>query len=276
MRAALRLTQEFGHYHATTGMLLNNLAELLREQKRNSEAEHLYREALAVFASTVGDDHEEYGNTLNNLALCYQGQDKHEEAEAAFLQALAVQEKATGTGDVKHANTLYNLGQFYYDRHRDAESDSVLRQAWSGFRIFSGEHALTGLSLYHRRSLAPQKRYEGRRRRISRKPSRFCDVRVQIPTWRMSGTTWLTLRRRGVSSRVGESRSAVGARLIGGPKYPGVHGIAAIRENLLTLGHHEKEARAFLMHSIAWSVEDWQGRTSALRKSRSCWSTSNS
>jgi CHAT domain-containing protein/tetratricopeptide (TPR) repeat protein len=265
-RAALRAsTREFGYYHANTGILLNNVAELLREQARQSEAERLYQEALAVFESTVGEDHDEFANTLNNLALCYEAQEKTEEAEAAFLRAVWIQKRPVAANPAKYANTLFNLGRFYYARHRDSESESALRQALAIFEsVFGRSHVMTGRTLYElAESLGPQKRYG--------EAEHYFKEALQIlqdlgETARVAQAWDGLAELYGVEVRaedaVWANQEALAAHeLAGGPEYPGVaNACRRLAESLITLGLYEEKVQKLLTRSIVSSFAAWQQR----------------
>jgi len=58
MRRALKIDEDsFGHDHPNVATDLNNLAELLRNTNRLSEAEPLYRRALKIDEASFGPDH---------------------------------------------------------------------------------------------------------------------------------------------------------------------------------------------------------------------------
>ena len=60
-----------GASHARVGQTLNNLAIVYRRQGKYSEAEGLYKRALAIREKALGANHGDVGQTLNNLALVY-------------------------------------------------------------------------------------------------------------------------------------------------------------------------------------------------------------
>jgi tetratricopeptide (TPR) repeat protein len=78
-----------------------------------SEAEGLYKRALAIRETALGANHPDVAQTLNNLALVYADQSKHGEAEALYKRALAIRETALGANHLDVAWTLNNLALVY-------------------------------------------------------------------------------------------------------------------------------------------------------------------
>jgi CHAT domain-containing protein len=68
------------------------LAGLYRVQGRYSEAEPLYKQALAIIKQQLGDNHPDTATSLNNLAALYQSQDDIPQAINYLSQGLAVEE----------------------------------------------------------------------------------------------------------------------------------------------------------------------------------------
>jgi tetratricopeptide (TPR) repeat protein len=69
---------------------LNNLAFLYGQQSRYSDAEPLFKRALAIGEKALGPDHPDVGPLLNNLAGLYNGQGRYADAEPLFKRALAI------------------------------------------------------------------------------------------------------------------------------------------------------------------------------------------
>src|SRR3990172_10615101 len=91
--AALREAEHFGPHDSRLTSTLNNLAVLYHTQGKYSEAEPLYRRALAILEETLGATHPSVGQGLNNLAEMLRAQGKHAEAERLHRRALAILEK---------------------------------------------------------------------------------------------------------------------------------------------------------------------------------------
>nr|NCR69258.1 CHAT domain-containing protein [Microcystis aeruginosa LL11-07] len=90
-----------------------NLAELYRVQGRYSEAEPLYKQALAIWKQQLGDNHPDTASSLNNLALLYESQGRYSEAEPLYKQALAIWKQQLGDNHPNTATSLNNLALLY-------------------------------------------------------------------------------------------------------------------------------------------------------------------
>jgi hypothetical protein len=53
---------------------------------RYAEAEPLYKQAMKLYRTALGEGHPDYANTLNNLALLYDAMGRHAEAEPPLLR----------------------------------------------------------------------------------------------------------------------------------------------------------------------------------------------
>jgi tetratricopeptide (TPR) repeat protein len=69
MRRALAIDEKsLGPEHPSVAISLNNLAQLLKDINRLSEAEPLMRRALAIDEKSLGHEHPSVARDLNNLA----------------------------------------------------------------------------------------------------------------------------------------------------------------------------------------------------------------
>jgi Tetratricopeptide repeat len=72
MRRSLAIAEkERGPEHPIVGTALNQLAGVLRAQRRYGEAEALYRRSIAISEKALGQEHPTVGNVLNGLAELY-------------------------------------------------------------------------------------------------------------------------------------------------------------------------------------------------------------
>jgi len=81
----------------------HNLAELYKFQGRYSEAEPLYKQALAINKRSLSEDHLSLATYLNNLALLYNSQGRYSEVEPLYKQALGILYRSLG---LEHPNTV--------------------------------------------------------------------------------------------------------------------------------------------------------------------------
>jgi len=69
MRRALQIAeQSFGQNHPEVTTSLNNLAQLLSDTNRLSEAEPMMRHALQIYEQSFGPDHPKAATVRDNLA----------------------------------------------------------------------------------------------------------------------------------------------------------------------------------------------------------------
>jgi hypothetical protein len=123
--------ENLGSSHTNTLACMNNLAVLLRTQKKYPEAEILARECLRSMSITQGDHHENVIGARNNLAsiLASQGgsgSSKLSEAEALYRTALKARSGKLGN----HPNTLASkkgLSGILKKQGRIAEADALLQ-----------------------------------------------------------------------------------------------------------------------------------------------------
>ena len=92
---------------------LNNLALLYSSQGLYSQAEPLYKRALAISEKALGPDHPSTATSLNNLATLYNNQGLYSQAEPLYKRALAISEKALGPDHPSTATSLNNLAVLY-------------------------------------------------------------------------------------------------------------------------------------------------------------------
>ena len=80
----------------------NNLAALLQDTNRLSEAEPLMRRALAIDEASFGSQHPNVARDLNNLARLLQATNRLSEAEPLMRRAVEICERSLGPD---HPNT---------------------------------------------------------------------------------------------------------------------------------------------------------------------------
>ena len=76
--------KSYGPDHPDVANRLNNLAGLLQNTNRLSEAEPLYRRALAINEKGYGPDHPDVANLLNNLGSLLSRTNRRSEAEPLY------------------------------------------------------------------------------------------------------------------------------------------------------------------------------------------------
>ena len=88
-RSVLEASRQQGEAHRDLLLLLTDLADMLSGLDRMSEAEAVYREALAWSVAHLEDGHPDSVTSLLNLADVLRDQGRLAEAEALYIEALA-------------------------------------------------------------------------------------------------------------------------------------------------------------------------------------------
>ena len=112
-----------------TARLMNQLGLLLKTKALHSDAEPLYRRALAINENSLGLDHPTVASCLNNLAQLLKTTNRIVEAEPLMRRALAIDEKSLGLDHPKAAIRLNNLAILLQETNRLAEAEPLIRRA---------------------------------------------------------------------------------------------------------------------------------------------------
>jgi tetratricopeptide (TPR) repeat protein len=119
----------FGADHAYYAVALNKLGIVFQAQDKYTDAEGLFKRALAIREKALGANHADVGQSLNNLAYAYHAQSKYSEAEALYKRALPIREKALGANHPDVGQTLSNLANLYRDQGKYGEAEDLLKRA---------------------------------------------------------------------------------------------------------------------------------------------------
>jgi|GEM_PF-1730868 len=122
-----RRTPVEGNLYIAT--ILNNLAELYRNQGHYEKAEPLYVEALEIYRKVLPQEYPHIARGLNNLALLYEDQARYAEAEQLFVEALDIHRKAFPQGHPDIAQGLNNLAALYDSQGRYTEAEPLFMEA---------------------------------------------------------------------------------------------------------------------------------------------------
>jgi len=122
-------------------LLLNKAGYYLDRHALYSEAEPLYRCALAIYERVLGPDHPDTASSLNNLAALYDAQGKYVEAEPLLQRALAIYEQVQGPNHPDTALSLNNLAALYKTQGKYVEAESLLQRALAIYeQVLSPNH----------------------------------------------------------------------------------------------------------------------------------------
>ena len=121
-------TSDCGPYPHQTD-LYDEYATLLYSLARYSEAEPLFRRALAIEEAIHGPDHPRVAVFLNNLALLLRVTNQLAEAEPLYRRALRIDETEYGPDHPEVAVRLNNLAGLLRATNRLAEAEQLFRRA---------------------------------------------------------------------------------------------------------------------------------------------------
>jgi eukaryotic-like serine/threonine-protein kinase len=151
----------FGRDHEETQNAINELASMLQDQQKYSEAESLFREVLKVRERTLGERHEHTRNSLNNLGLVLSLDGKLEEADGYFRRVLTIERDLLGPDDLQVLILMHNLAGLERDRAHYDEAEALSREVVTrSARILPAERPENGLFMAGlAQTLQKQKRY---------------------------------------------------------------------------------------------------------------------
>lgn len=109
--------------------VMNNLARLLLAGNRLDEAEHLCRQALRSDEQEYGPSHPEVGPDINTLALVLKERNNLHEAEQLLRRGLAIERNRVPPDPPILAGALNNLGDLLYATGRTREAEQMFREA---------------------------------------------------------------------------------------------------------------------------------------------------
>jgi tetratricopeptide (TPR) repeat protein len=112
-----------------TGQIFDRLATLLFAKARYTEAEPLFRRALAIDEASFGPDHPNVALHLNNLASLLRATNHLGEAEPLYRRALAIDEASYGLHHSNVAACLNNLAGLLEATNRLGEAEPLYRRA---------------------------------------------------------------------------------------------------------------------------------------------------
>lgn len=108
---------------------LNNLARLLQNTNRFTEAETLFRQALSIDEWFFGPEHPNVGRDLNNLGLLFRETNRLQDAEDLIRRSVVIEEQAYGAEHPTVAIRLGNLGLILQDKGKLEEAEPIMRRS---------------------------------------------------------------------------------------------------------------------------------------------------
>ncbi|MBD2546409.1 CHAT domain-containing protein, partial [Planktothricoides raciborskii] len=110
-------------------------ALLYKSQGKYSEAEPLYKEAIAIDRIALPENHPDLATDLSNLAALYFSQGKYSEAEPLLDEAIAIDRIALPPNHPSLATHLSNLAALYFSQGKYSEAEPLLDEAIAIDRI---------------------------------------------------------------------------------------------------------------------------------------------
>ena len=109
------------------------MAEALRYQKKYSEAEPLYRQALALREKVLPSNHPRIAMTSEGLAFTLVGLNRPDEAEPLYLRALSIWDRASQDDEnpCRHGKVLDGLGRLYLRQSKYDKAEPLFQRALS-------------------------------------------------------------------------------------------------------------------------------------------------
>ena len=127
--AAVEEAEGFGPRDPRLATTLNNLAVLYQARGKYTEAEPLYKRALAIREKALGAENPGVAQSLNNLAVLYDAQGKYAEAEPLYKRSLAIREEALGPAHPDVATSLENYAALLRKTERTTEATKMEARA---------------------------------------------------------------------------------------------------------------------------------------------------
>jgi tetratricopeptide (TPR) repeat protein/transposase-like protein/transcriptional regulator with XRE-family HTH domain len=109
--------------------LLDRAGTYVREHMWYTQAEPIYRRALAIREQQLGPDHPDTATILHNLAILQRDTGNVVEAEQLYQRALAIREQHLGPDHPYTANALSNVANLYLAQKRYREAEPLYRRA---------------------------------------------------------------------------------------------------------------------------------------------------
>jgi tetratricopeptide (TPR) repeat protein len=135
--ALIKNIQSHGMNATPVGILANQYAVFLYARANYTQAEPLYRRALAIDEASFGPDHPDVARDLNNLALLLKATNRLSDAEPLYRRALAIDEASFGPDHPRVAIRLNNLARLLQDTSRLSDAEPLSRRHLEIFLQFT-------------------------------------------------------------------------------------------------------------------------------------------
>jgi tetratricopeptide (TPR) repeat protein len=127
---------------------LLGLAEVYRQQSKNTEAVQFCEKALELRKNAFGENSTKAAQAMSRLGLAYADADEYKKAESALQQALQIDEHEYGEKHIEVAHDLNNCALVYLDQGKyDLAEPLYIRAVNIASASLGPEHPDTALSI---------------------------------------------------------------------------------------------------------------------------------
>ena len=147
-KTAQRLDKELKNQPDVEADLRTTIGDVYWEMSQSTNAEAMYRGALALRKRLLGSEHTNVASSLNKVGNALWQQGRFPEAETLYREALAMQKKLLGSEHPDVASSLNNLGGVLREQGRLAEAEKLYREALlMRMKLLGSEHPSVALAL---------------------------------------------------------------------------------------------------------------------------------
>jgi tetratricopeptide (TPR) repeat protein len=125
---ALRVAGTFPPGDPRTGTTSNTLGLVYKEEKKYSEAEKTFGQALGILQKAYGPDSLDVGNVNFNIASVLLSEGRYEESLPYIEKSRTVYDRILGPESLKSASTLCMVGVAYRNLKKFDEAEAPLKQ----------------------------------------------------------------------------------------------------------------------------------------------------
>jgi tetratricopeptide (TPR) repeat protein len=118
--------------------MMNNLAALLQQQTKSTEAEALFREVLEKRRKILAESHPQIADSLIGLGTALMESRKPHEAEPLLREGLDIRRRKLAKGHARISGAECVLGACLADLGRHSEAESLLLPAYESLDRAAG------------------------------------------------------------------------------------------------------------------------------------------
>ena len=127
--AMMQLVQEGLITSLEVGQQLRRFGLLIELQIGFSAAESLFRGALAIFESALGNTHPDVLSLMHDLACRYAAEKRQRETDHFFKRSLAAREQSLGSNHIDLAVYLHDMARQYDEEGRHGQADKFFNRS---------------------------------------------------------------------------------------------------------------------------------------------------